>query len=63
MKLMELSKDQLDQLIIYMRYRNRGGTSFKHAFMPYQAISKIVSRSIEYCRRVCLKHVEDQAVG
>ena len=63
MKLKELSKDQLNQLIIYMRYRNKGGASFKYGFMTYQSISQIVRRSIEYCRRVCLKHIEDQAAG
>ena len=63
MKLKGLSKEQLDELIVYMRYRNRDAHGFKYAFMPYQRISQITRRSTEYCRRVCLKHVEDRKEG
>ena len=58
MKLKGLSREQLNALIVYMRYRNRTDQGFKYAFMTYQCISQIVKRSAGYCRDACLKHVE-----
>ena len=49
MKLKELDKEQLNDLIVKLRFQKQEPRKAKFGCMTYQAISKIVRKSTEYC--------------
>ena len=62
MKLKELSKEQINRLIVLMRFGRQKRTAATYGCMPYHSIASIVKKSHSYCRRVCLKYLEDGEV-
>ena len=46
----KLSKEQLDKLIVKMRYQDQSLDSVHHGCMTYFDISLMVGKSMNYCR-------------
>ena len=59
---MKFSKDQLDSLIVLLRFQKQRQSCIRVGCMPYASIAHIVKRSPEYCRQVCKHHTDAQDV-
>ena len=59
MKLKELNKEQIDRLIVLMRFGKQKKTLASLGCMTYHTIGSIVKKSHEYCRSVCLKYLKE----
>ena len=59
----KLSKSTIDDMIIFLRFRNKDTINMRFGCMSYGNISKFVKKSYDYCRNVCCKHLNNLPMG
>ena len=52
----KVTKEQLEKLIVSMRFQHQQCRNLKYGCMSYAEISRIVGKSTYYCRKICLNY-------
>ena len=55
---MKFPKEDVDQIIVILRYGSRGAKDFTRRILSLKAIGAQVGKSAFYVRQVCLAHEE-----